>query len=147
MFITDKELKQVEKKFINSFQKVKEENNQLVERIIYLERKIGLTQDREVRNTSPKIDTANLTKENITKLKSQISYSEKEILQLLQTRQEGMTYENLASMLGKSPKTIQAQLLNIIRMGVPISWMKNTNGQKNFYLDKKALELMIKTGY
>ncbi len=147
MFITDKELKQLENKFINSFQKVKEDNNQLVERIVYLERKIGLTQDREVRNNSPKIDTTVLTKENIAKLKSQLTYSEKEILQLLQTRQEGMTYEHLASMLGKSPKTIQAQLLKIIRMGLPISWMKNTNGQKNFYLDKKALELMIKTVY
>lgn len=138
-----------EDKIVVSFQKIREDINNLNTRIEMLE-----AENIELKNQITNL-RKNQTKESvilpkeeglheatineIAKIKQKLTMSEQEIVMCLVESNEALTYKQLSTKLGKAPTTIKGQIVNMINKGLPIESTTTIHNQKA-YIIKQGFE-------
>lgn len=139
MFILKKEFDKFKKQIFESFSKAKEENIVLRERISFLEGKLDSI--NSYNNPKPNYEIEN----TMPKIKEALTTRERELVHLLTTSNEGMTYEGLASELGTSVQTVKTQVSSILKKGFEVSVANSLASKKKiFYLEPSVSEEFIK---
>jgi hypothetical protein len=148
MFSNNKFLNQKDEMLRLAFQKIKQENNLLNEKITLLEKRISLLEKQETKliKINQEIKKPIVKKiDNIEKAKANLTNSEKEILNVFTvSKEKSYTYEELGLLFGKSSNTVKAQIQSIIKKGINLSFNQNSNSQRSYYLDEEMFELVVK---
>lgn len=72
----------------------------------------------------------------------QLTPSQKQLLAILASTDQHLSYKDLAAEYGKSPATVKTLLCNFRRLGVPVL-EDNRDGMKRFYLDENFRRIIL----
>lgn len=81
---------------------------------------------------------------NNTVQKNSLSQTERMVLHTLTYTNKGLTYEEIAKELKKSPITIKIHIRNIINKGINIQYIRDKNSKKRYLLNQELVNNYVK---